>query len=97
VVAQDIRDLEAWIDGMEAGLPPLTNFILPGGHPAGAALHVARTVARRAERAIIQVQRESPDLEPMIIEYVNRLSDYLFVLARSTNHALGQPEAPLAP
>ncbi|MDB5101819.1 MAG: Cob(I)yrinic acid a,c-diamide adenosyltransferase [Cyanobacteria bacterium RYN_339] len=97
VVAQDVRDLEGWIDAMEVDLPPLTNFILPGGHPAGATLHVARTVARRAERAIIQVQREAPALEPLIIEYINRLSDYLFVLARSVNHRLGQPEAPLVP
>lgn len=95
VVAQDVRDLEAWIDAMEEGLPPLTTFILPGGHPAGAALHVARTIARRAERAIVQVRRDSPELEPLIIEYVNRLSDYLFVLARSVNHRLGKPEAGL--
>jgi cob(I)alamin adenosyltransferase len=95
IVAQDIRDLEGWIDAMEVDLPPLTTFILPGGHPAGAALHVARTIARRAERATVQVQREAPDLEPMLIEYINRLSDYLFVLARSVNHRLGKPEAGL--
>ncbi len=90
----DVTRLEAAIDAMEAGLPPLTTFVLPGGHPAGAALHVARTVARRGERLIVAVGREEP-LDPLIVVYVNRLSDYLFVLARYVSHQLGSPEPSL--
>lgn len=91
VVEADVTRLEAAIDAMEADLPPLTTFVLPGGHPAGAAFHVARTVARRAERLIVGVAREEA-LDPLIVTYVNRLSDYLFVLARFVSHRLGKPE-----
>lgn len=91
IVEADVTALEGAIDAMEAELPPLTTFILPGGHPAGAALHVARTVARRGERLIVGVGREDA-LDPLIVTYVNRLSDYLFVLARFVSHRLGNPE-----
>lgn len=83
--------LETWIDGMEAGLPPLRNFILPGGSSAGALLHVARTVARRAERAVVALARAHAGYAPAVV-YVNRLADALFVAARHVNHAAGVPE-----
>ena len=91
IAPEDVERLEASIDAMEAGLPPLTTFILPGGHPFGATLHVARTVARRAERLIVSVQRDEA-IDPLIVVYVNRLSDWLFVAARHVNQALGSPE-----
>ena len=91
IEAADVTRLEEAIDAMETELPPLTTFVLPGGHPAGAAFHVARTVARRAERLIVAVGRDEP-LDPLIVTYVNRLSDYLFVLARFVGHRLGRPE-----
>ena len=81
--------LEQLIDRLEAGLPPLRKFILAGGSPAGAALHVARTVCRRAERRMVALQ---PPVDPILIRYVNRLSDLLFVLARTVNHRAGATE-----
>ena len=80
----DVERLEEWIDGLEEDLPPLTQFILPGGEPGGAALHLARTVCRRAERRIVTLGKEAVDAQ--ILRYVNRLSDLLFVLARTANH-----------
>lgn len=91
---EDITALEQAIDRMDAELEPMRNFILPGGHPSAATFHVARTITRRAERGIVGIQREEA-IDPLIIQYVNRLSDYLFVLARYANHQLGTPEAPL--
>ena len=84
--------LSRWL---EAGLDPMKTFILPGGSPAGAQLHVARTVARRAERALVRLEAEAP-VEVSHLAYLNRLSDYLFVAARAVNAALGTPEPPLA-
>ena len=91
VGAAQTKRLERAIDKAEAGLPPLTAFILPGGTSLGAHLHLARTVCRRAERAVITLNRDTP-LDPRLLEYVNRLSDLLFVLARAANHAAGQGE-----
>lgn len=91
---EDITALETAIDQMETELTPLRTFILPGGHPAGAAFHLARTVCRRAERGVVTLARDEA-LDPQIVQYLNRLSDYLFVLARFTNQRLGVPEAPL--
>jgi cob(I)alamin adenosyltransferase len=91
---EDIDALETAIDGMETELEPLKTFILPGGHPVGAAFHLARTVARRAEREVVGLQRDEA-IDPQIVQYLNRLSDYLFVLARFTNHRLGTPETTL--
>ena len=85
----DVTRLEALIDRFEAELPPLTRFILAGGAPAGAALHVARTVCRRAERRIVSLE---PAADTLIVRYVNRLSDLLFVLARVVNRRAGVPE-----
>jgi cob(I)alamin adenosyltransferase len=86
-----VARLEGWIDRLEAELPPLTAFILPGGTATGAGLHVARAVCRRGERRIVAIE---PRVDPAVIRYVNRLSDFLFVLARAANHRLGQPEYP---
>ena len=73
---------------LEAELPPLRRFILPGGSSAGATLHVARTVCRRAERAMVALG----ELDRELLVYVNRLSDLLFVMARSANRSAGTPE-----
>lgn len=91
VGAAQTRRLERAIDKAQAGLPPLTAFILPGGTSLGAHLHLARTVCRRAERGVITLNRDTP-IGPRLLEYVNRLSDLLFVLARAANHAAGQGE-----
>lgn len=87
---QHVRRLEAWIDELEGGLPPLRRFILAGGSPSGASLHVARTICRRAERSIVRLGADA--LEPPLLEYINRLSDLLFVMARAANHRAGVPE-----
>ena len=90
VIGDDhVERLEQLIDRLEAELPPLCRFILAGGTPAGAALHVARTVCRRAERRIVGLE---PATDPVLVRYVNRLSDLLFVLARVANHRGGVPE-----
>ena len=85
----DIVRLEQLIDQLEAELPPLRRFILAGGAPAGAALHVARTVCRRAERRMVALR---PQPDAVLIKYVNRLSDLLFVLARVVNRRRDAPE-----
>ena len=91
LAASRIVDLERAIDAREAQMPPLTAFILPGGTPLAASLHVARTVCRRAERSALTLGRTDP-VDPLIVVYLNRLSDLLFVLARHANHAAGLPE-----
>ena len=83
--------LEEEIDRFESELPPLRHFILPGGSPGGAALHVARAVCRRAERLLVTLERLE-EINPEVNRYLNRLSDHLFVLARVTNHRAGSPE-----
>jgi cob(I)alamin adenosyltransferase len=77
------------IDRLEAELPPLRRFILAGGSPAGAALHVARTVCRRAERRMVSLE---PPVDQVLLRYMNRLSDLLFVVARAVNHRASIPE-----
>lgn len=90
---EQVTVLEHAIDRHEAQLPPLKQFILPGGAPKAAALHVARTVCRRAERAVIRLQRQDQVGDrSSAVPYLNRLSDLLFVLARTVNHAAGAPE-----
>ena len=86
-----VMELERAIDDGEAELEPLTAFILPGGTPKSAALHVARTVCRRAERKVISLGSEV-DVPPVVVKYLNRLSDLLFVLARVANRRAGAPE-----
>jgi cob(I)alamin adenosyltransferase len=94
VSAADVTRLEQSIDALEATLPPLRRFILAGGSTAGATLHVARTVCRRAERAMVALMESNgPDaFEPELLTYVNRLSDLLFVMARTANLRAGSPE-----
>ena len=90
VDAADIEALEALIDRLEAGLAPLTTFILPGGSPSAAAFHVARTVCRRAERAVVHLAgTPGESVEPNATRYLNRLSDLLFVIARHENARRG--------
>ncbi len=79
--AEEITILEQEIDQMTSELPPLSSFILPGGHPHVSRCHIARSICRRAERSVIRLHQQSP-VSPTIICYLNRLSDYLFVLAR---------------
>jgi cob(I)alamin adenosyltransferase len=85
-------ELETWIDRMEEELEPLTSFILPGGSPAAAFAHLARTVCRRAERRVLSVQRHGETVPEGVIAYLNRLSDSLFVLARFLNLQAGRSE-----
>jgi cob(I)alamin adenosyltransferase len=88
-----ITALEESIDRFETELPPLRQFILAGGGPAGAMLHVARTVCRRAERRVTALA-VNIEIDSRTIEFLNRLSDFLFVLARLVNHRQGQQEIP---
>jgi cob(I)alamin adenosyltransferase len=83
--------LEADCDRLNAGLPPLRSFVLPGGTEAAARLHVARTVCRRAEREVLDASFRV-DLNPLVLVYLNRLSDLLFILARAANATAGVPE-----
>lgn len=91
LAAARVVDLERAIDAHDAQMPPLTAFVLPGGTPLAAALHVARTVCRRAERSILALG-PADAVDPLIVVYLNRLSDLLFVLARHANHMAGLPE-----
>ena len=90
VTTEDVARLESWIDEYDTNIPPLRRFILAGGTPAGAALHVARTVCRRAERAMVQLGDGA--FENELLQYVNRLSDLLFTMARAVNHRAGHAE-----
>jgi len=85
--------LEMEIDEGESELPPLKNFILPGETEAGARLHVARTVCRRAERLLVDFAQDR-DVPPVVLTYLNRLSDWLFVIARLANHHAGVADVP---
>jgi cob(I)alamin adenosyltransferase len=88
ITADHVAELEAAIDRYDEPLPPLREFILPGGSRLAAELHLARTVCRRAERLAVTLSATSP-VEPNALRYLNRLSDLLFVLARSANAAAG--------
>lgn len=83
-----VGELEDWIDELDEELEPLKSFILPGGSSTAAAFHHARTVCRRAERAVVALDRHEK-LEPVLLKYINRLSDLLFTLARAANAQLG--------
>jgi len=95
IEAADAERLERAIDAAEEGLPPLKNFVLPGGSPQAAALHLARTVCRRAERSVLALDDVPARRE--VVVYLNRLSDLLFVLARKANATLGVEDVPWAP
>jgi cob(I)alamin adenosyltransferase len=90
ITAAAVERLERLIDRLDSETPPLRKFILPGGSPAGALLHLARTVCRRAERRVVALGSDAVD--PILIVYLNRLSDLLFVMARAVNHRAGMPE-----
>ncbi|MCL6453682.1 MAG: cob(I)yrinic acid a,c-diamide adenosyltransferase [Alicyclobacillus sp.] len=91
ITEADVALVERMIDTLDALVPPLQTFVLPGGHPAAAAFHVARTVTRRCERSLVSMQAEDP-VQPAIQAYINRLSDWLFVAARYVNHETGWEE-----
>lgn len=93
---QHITALEKQMDAMETHLPELKNFILPGGHPIVSQTHIARCVCRRAERLVVQLA-EQEEVSGMLIIYLNRLSDYLFMLARYLGVHLGVSEIPWLP
>lgn len=93
VQPESVTQIEAWIDELESDLPDLTQFILPGGHPVAAHLHLARTVCRRAERWAVCLQHQEAINEAVLL-YLNRLSDFLFVAARYANHISQTPDVP---
>jgi cob(I)alamin adenosyltransferase len=99
VTEEQVTQLETWVDACNEDLPPLKTFVLPGGHPAAAQLHVARTVCRRAERLVVRAaEREIVgEIGESAIVYLNRLSDVLFTLALWVNHQVGVPETPWTP
>ena len=94
---EDVQKVEAEIDRMMTVLPPMKSFLLPGGHVAVSTAHVARCVCRRAERDCVRLHEEQLFVEPLVLRYLNRLSDYLFVLARYAAHLLQVPEIPWRP
>lgn len=91
ITENHVGTLERWIDEWEERLPPLQTFILPGGSKPGALLHVARTVCRRAERWIVAFKKEER-VNPQLLIFLNRLGDYLFLLARTINRTEGVEE-----
>lgn len=93
ILEEDILKLENAIDVMNETLPPIANFILPGGHPVVSYCHIARTVCRRAERLVIKLSQYSK-VNELVIKYLNRLSDYLFVLSRKMTRDFGAEETP---
>jgi cob(I)alamin adenosyltransferase len=90
----DIEFLEKRIDVMTAELPPMKNFILPGGHVAVSSIHITRCICRRAERLAVNMQQHQLFVDEKVIQYLNRLSDYLFTLARFVAQKLGAKEIP---
>ncbi len=98
VLADDrVTKLEGWIDRLDEDLPALDAFVLPGGHEVAAQLHVARTICRRAERAIAALVEDDASLKVAVVPYVNRLSDLLFTMARAVNDRTGTPETQWLP
>ena len=93
---ENIQALEKEIDSLEAGLPPMRVFVLPGGHPSVSFGHIARTVCRRAERLAVALDQQDK-IDSLVIKYLNRLSDYLFVLCRTMSKELGAGETPWKP
>jgi cob(I)alamin adenosyltransferase len=92
LIEDDILLLETEIDYMNEALPEMRSFILPGGDIAVSTIHVARCICRRTERVCVHLQQENLFVDPLVIKYLNRLSDYLFVLSRYTGHRLKVPE-----
>jgi cob(I)alamin adenosyltransferase len=96
ILESDIELLEKEIDAMEEALPPMTHFVLPGGHPTVSHCHIARCICRRAERLAVHLDHNEPVAE-IVIKYLNRLSDYLFVLARKLSNDLNAEEVKWIP
>jgi len=95
---QAADELETWIDDMDTSLAPLTTFVLPGGHPSAAALHLARTIARRAERAVTPLFTNSEaEIDESAYRFINRLSDFFFVASRYANHIMGSNDVTWQP
>ena len=94
---EDVKALEDDIDRMNEVLPEMRSFILPGGHVAVSTAHIARCVCRRAERICVQMQENQQYVEPIVLIYLNRLSDHLFTLARYAGHLLNVAEIPWKP
>lgn len=94
---EDISLLEKEIDKMNEALPAMRSFVLPVGHVTVSTTHIARCVCRRAERCCVNMQQHQMDVDPIVLKYLNRLSDYLFVLARFAGHRLQVPEHPWRP
>lgn len=88
----DVKRLEEEMDGWNEALPPLANFVLPGGHAANSLAHVARTVCRRAERYVVRLREEESEVRDVVGIYLNRLSDWFFVLSREISRRAGVPE-----
>ena len=93
----DVTLLENEMDRMDGFLPAMKYFILPGGHATLSQLHIARCVCRRAERCCVRLELDSLEVDPIVLKYLNRLSDYLFVLSRYTGHLLKAEEIPWRP
>jgi cob(I)alamin adenosyltransferase len=97
LLESDVQLLEIKIDEMTDQLPPMKSFILPGGHVTISSIHVCRCVCRRTERLAVAMQQNGLFVEPLVIQYLNRLSDYLFVLARYAAQKIGVIEIPWKP
>jgi cob(I)alamin adenosyltransferase len=93
----DVTVLEKEMDRMSEAIPPMKSFILPGGHPVVSQLHITRCVCRRAERCCVRLELESLEVDGLLLKYLNRLSDYLFILARYAHELLKVPEIPWKP
>ncbi|MCC6760203.1 MAG: cob(I)yrinic acid a,c-diamide adenosyltransferase [Chitinophagaceae bacterium] len=93
----DISLLETEMDRMDEVLEPMKSFILPGGHPTISTIHIARCVCRRAERLCVQLMDMEEPVEPLVLKYLNRLSDYLFILARYAGHLYNVADIPWKP
>jgi len=93
----DVLLLENEIDRLNENLAPMKSFLLPGGHPTISQIHITRCICRRAERCCVRLELESLEVEPIILQYLNRLSDYLFILSRYAGKLLDVPEIPWKP
>jgi cob(I)alamin adenosyltransferase len=96
ITEADVTELENSMDQMEKQLPELKNFVLPGGNAANSAAHIARCVCRRAERCTVHLN-ETASVNPILVKYLNRLSDWLFMYARHISDLTGSPEIPWLP
>lgn len=96
ITESDIAALEQAMDAMDSGLEPMRSFILPGGHPSSSQAHICRTVCRRAERRVVELAAQAV-VDGLLIRYLNRLSDYFFVLARDLTKLHGVPDTPWRP